>query len=414
MGRIKITLFKTADELLAGYGLNVSGREDVQVRYVSLRGKKLASGNVSLYLNRQENGKQIKRYLDRSVLCIETDKDIKERNKETIRQARVIADEADAAVQKEINGFSIAKKSNVNLIDYILFQADEALKKSGNKHGYYYTLQALAKHVFLYSGDRTQLSQVDKRYILGFVSYLKTAKNFNFKRTGTERDKNLYLSQNTQHNLFMKFKYVIKKAIRADIITSNPFEKIENSDKPKEEDGTREFLTIEEIKQLIATPCDNDILKRAFLFCCLVGLRYSDIASITWGELTKDSSGSVLLRFKMKKVKRGENAYISDEALKWLPERREANDEDVIFPLPKNESGNKQLSRWVKTAGISKHITFHCFRHTAATLNLSLGTPIETVSKMMGHTKISTTQIYAKIIDEKQKEAVNRQNGIFD
>lgn len=414
MGRIKITLFKTADELLAGYGLNVSGREDVQVRYVSLRGKKLASGNVSLYLNRQENGKQIKRYLDRSVLCIETDKDIKERNKETIRQARVIADEADAAVQKEINGFSIAKKSNVNLIDYILFQADEALKKSGNKHGYYYTLQALAKHVSLYSGDRTQLSQVDKRYILGFVSYLKTAKNFNFKRTGTERDKNLYLSQNTQHNLFMKFKYVIKKAIRADIITSNPFEKIENSDKPKEEDGTREFLTIEEIKQLIATPCDNDILKRAFLFCCLVGLRYSDIASITWGELTKDSGGSVLLRFKMKKVKRGENAYISDEALKWLPERREATDEDVIFPLPKNESGNKQLSRWVKAAGISKHITFHCSRHTAATLNLSLGTPIETVSKMMGHTKISTTQIYAKIIDEKQKEAVNRQNGIFD
>lgn len=57
---------------------------------------------------------------------------------------------------------------------------------------------------------------------------------------------------------------------------------------------------------------------------------------------------------------------------------------------------------------------FHCSRHTAATLNLSLGTPIETVSKMLGHTKISTTQIYAKIIDEKQKEAVSKQNGIFD
>lgn len=84
------------------------------------------------------------------------------------------------------------------------------------------------------------------------------------------------------------------------------------------------------------------------------------------------------------------------------------------FGIPKNDSANKQLARWIKTAGIIKRITFHCSRHTAATLNLSLGTPIETVSKMLGHTKISTTQIYAKIIDEKQKEAVSKQNGIFD
>jgi len=59
-------------------------------------------------------------------------------------------------------------------------------------------------------------------------------------------------------------------------------------------------------------------------------------------------------------------------------------------------------------------ILFHTARHTAATLNLSLGTPIETVSKIMGHTKISTTQIYAKILDQKRKEAVDKQNGIFD
>lgn len=414
MGRLKVVLFKTADELLAGYGLKVSNRDDTQVRYVSLRGKKLDSGNISLYLNRQENGKQIKRYLDRSILCVETDRDIKERNKETMRQARVIADEADAAVQKEINGFSIAKKSSVNLIEYTLFQADEALKKSGNKHGYYYTLQSLARHIALYSGDKTQLVHVDKNYILGFISYLKTAKNFNYTRTRTERDKNIYLSPNTQHNLFMKFKYVIKKAVIADIITANPIDKLENSDKPKEEDGTREFLTIEEIKKLIETPCKNDILKRAFLFCCLVGLRYSDISSVTWGELTKDNKGADMLRFKMVKVKRNEDAYLSAEALRWLPERGDATDEDTIYSLPKNDSANKQLARWIKASGISKRITFHCSRHTAATLNLSLGTPIETVSRMMGHTKIATTQIYAKIIDEKQKEAVNKQNGIFD
>lgn len=418
MGRIKATLFKTSDELIIGYGLKPANDNDTirekQVRYVSLRGKKLASGNVSLYLNRQEKGKQIKRYLDGSVLCLESSISIKERNRETVRQARVIADESDAAVQKEINGFSIAKRANVNMISYIIFQSEEALTKSGNKHGYYYTLQALAKHIALYSGDRTQLIQVDKNYIIGFISYLKTAKNFNYKRTGTDRDKEIYLSPNTQHNLFMKLKYVLKKAVRADIIAVNPLDKLENSDKPKEEDGMREFLTVDEVKKLIATPCKNDMLKRAFLFCCLVGLRYSDISAITWGELNKDNDNSVLLRFRMKKVRRGENSYISSEALKWLPERDNASDSDTIFPLPKNDSANKQLARWIKAAGITKRITFHCSRHTAATLNLSLGTPIETVSKMMGHTKIATTQIYAKIIDEKQKEAVNRQNGIFD
>ena len=212
----------------------------------------------------------------------------------------------------------------------------------------------------------------------------------------------------------MKFKYVLRKAVKADVITMNPIDKLENDDRPKDEEGTREFLTVDEIKMLIATPCKNDTLKRAFIFCCLVGLRYSDVSSITWGELAKDNDGSVLLRFKMKKVKRGENAYISNEALKWLPERGRAGDDEIIFHLPKNDSANKQLARWIKAAKINKKITFHCSRHTAATLNLSLGTPIETVSKMMGHTKIATTQIYAKIIDQKQKEAVNKQNGIFD
>lgn len=191
MGRSKLVLFKTADELLEGYGLksnNVEGKNsNVQARFVSLRGKKLASGNVSLYLNRQENGKQIKRYLDKSILSIETDENVKVRNQETIKRARTIADEADSLVQKEINGFTIAKKANVNLVTYIISKDDEALEESGNKHRCYYTLQALAKHISLYSGKNAKLQQVDKDYILGFISYLKIAKNFNYKRTGLKR-----------------------------------------------------------------------------------------------------------------------------------------------------------------------------------------------------------------------------------
>lgn len=416
MARKVQKLFKTPAELMAGYFPEPTKEERERLKNqpkepIKLRVKML-SNSLSLYLDLYKDGKRQYEFL-KLYLNEETDLSIKEQNRQNLEIANTILHEKIADLNKRGAGF-ISPKGKVNLIDYILFQADEALKKSGNKHGYYYTLHALAKHISLFSGNDIQLKQVDKDYIKRFISYLKTAKNFNFQRTGTDRDKDIILSQNTQHNLFMKFKYVLRKAVKADIITLNPMDKLENDDKPKDEDGTREYLTVDEIKTLIVTPCKNDILKRAFLFCCLVGLKYSDVSSITWGELTKDNDGSVLLRFKMKKVKRSENAYISDEALKWLPDRGMAGDEDTIFSLPKNDSANKQLARWIKAARINKKITFHCSRHTAATLNLSLGTPIETVSKMMGHTKISTTQIYAKIIDQKQKEAVNKQNGIFD
>lgn len=416
MARKVQKLFKTPAELMAGYFPEPTKEEKERLKNqpkepIKLRVKTL-SNSLSLYLDLYKDGKRQYEFL-KLYLNEETDLSVKERNRQNLEIANTILHEKIADLNKRGAGF-VSPKGKVNLINYILYQADEALKRSGNKHGYYYTLQALAKHISLYSGNETQLKQVDKDYIKGFISYLKTAKNFNYQRTGTDRDKELFLSQNTQHNLFMKFKYVLRKAVKADVISMNPIDKLDNDDKPRDEEGRREFLTVDEIKTLIATPCKNDVLKRAFLFCCLVGLRYSDISSITWGELAKDNDGSVLLRFKMKKVKRGENAYISSEALKWLPERNKSGDDEVIFPLPKNDSANKQLARWVKSAGISKRITFHCSRHTAATLNLSLGTPIETVSKMMGHTKIATTQIYAKIIDQKQKEAVNRQNGIFD
>lgn len=416
MARKVQKLFKTPAELLAGYFSELTKEEKERLKNqpkepIKLRVKAL-SNSLSLYLDLYKEGKRqydfLKLYLNEETIL-----KVKEQNRQTLEIANTILHERIADLNKKGAGF-VSPKGKVNFISYILFQADEALKRSGNKHGYYYTLQALAKHISLYSGDNTQLKQVDKDYIKGFISYLKAAKNFNYKRTGTERDKDVLLSQNTQHNLFMKFKYVIRKAVKADVIAVNPLDKLEDSDKPKEEDGTREFLTIEEIKKLIATECKNNILKRAFIFCCLVGLRYGDISAITWGKLEQGNNGETLLRFKVKKTKRGETFPVSDEALKWLPDRGAATNEDVIFVLPKNDSANRQLSRWVKLAGINKQITFHCSRHTAATLNLSLGTPIETVSKLMGHTKISTTQIYAKIIDEKKKEAVNRQNGIFD
>ena len=182
--------------------------------------------------------------------------------------------------------------------------------------------------------------------------------------------------------------------------------KLDRSDKITTKAGTRTYLTKEEVQTLVNVPYNGirDI-KAAFLFSCFTGLRYSDLRCITLADFHKDTIGTYL---DISMVKTGERlrVYVPDNALHMIPKRKRTNTE-AIFDLPKNDAGNVYLRRWIKVAGIDKNITFHCARHTAATLLLSSGLPLAVVSKQLGHLKISTTQIYAKIVDEAQVEAAN-------
>ena len=135
MTRKKEVLFETAEELITGYGLKGDESEKTGNRKVLLRGKILKSGNVSLFLDYSNNGKRVKDYLG-NILQIELSKEIKAKNKETIRQVMAIANEKDAQVQKELNGFFIGTKSKVNLVEYVFKLSDDALAETGNKHRY--------------------------------------------------------------------------------------------------------------------------------------------------------------------------------------------------------------------------------------------------------------------------------------
>lgn len=381
-------------------------KEPVHIRY-----KPLANGNKSIFLDIYLSGKRKKEYLKLHIIP-EKKKADKETNANTLRLVNAIKARRIIEIQNNEYGFKAKTgKDKINLTNYIYQLAEIELSKTGNKRSYYYTFHSLAKHLNVFAGDKVTFQHIDSDFVKKFITYLRSAKNFNLLKKNTNDNT---LSPNTQHNLFKKFAYVIKKAIQAEIIQVNPIDKIDSNDKPKEEDGTREFLTIEEIKKLIHSPCNDDMLKRAFLFCCLCGIRYSDVKNLTWEQFCKDNDGEIILRLKILKTKRHEDFPISKEALKWLPARNDADDKDKVFILPKNDHANRKLRKWSEAAKINKRLSFHCSRHTAATLNLSLGVPIETVSKLLGHTKISTTQIYAKIIDEKKKEAVKKQEGIFD
>ena len=379
---------------------------------VRIRTKKLANGNESIYLDLYKDGDRVYEFL-KLYLIPEKSKTDKEANRKTLELANAIKAKRIVELQNNEHGFKTnTTRSKMNLIQFVLHLADEQLAKSGNKRSYYYTLHSLAKHLDAYAGDKITFTKVNTEFVRGFIAYLRTAVNFNYENS-KKKSKDETLSQNTQYNLYKKFTWVIRKAMLADIIVINPLDKVDNTDKPKPEEGQREFLTIEEIKKLMATPCKDDMLKRSFLFCCLVGLRYSDVKSLLWSDLREDNNGEIILRLRVIKTKRYEDFPVSMEALKWLPEKT-GSDENLIFTLSKNDNSNRKLKNWCASAGIKKKISFHCSRHTAATLNLSLGVPIETVSKLLGHTKISTTQIYAKIIDKNKKDAVRKQDGIFD
>ena len=166
----------------------------------------------------------------------------------------------------------------------------------------------------------------------------------------------------------------------------------------------REFLTMPEVLALCNTPCRYDVLKRAALFSILTGLRISDIRSLQWEDIKVAPDGGPCIVKTIDKVDRDEIIYISAEALSYCgrPYKRGP----VFYGLTRDMTISP-LKKWIQDAGITKNITFHCFRHTFATLQIAMGTDIYTVSHQLSHRFVSTTQIYAELVDEKRRASAN-------
>ncbi len=158
---------------------------------------------------------------------------------------------------------------------------------------------------------------------------------------------------------------------------------------------------------------DYPAVKNAYLFSCFCGLRISDIIGLKWKNVYIDN-GQYRLEMVMQKTKEPIYLPLSAEALKWIPERGMKAAEDHVFDLPSPTYINVILKPWAKAAGIDKHFTFHTARHTFATMMLTLGADLYTTSKLLGHTNVKTTQIYAKIVNKKKDDAVSLVDNIFD
>ena len=210
------------------------------------------------------------------------------------------------------------------------------------------------------------------------------------------------ISQNTASSYFGIFKAALKQAFVDGYL---PIDIAAKSKNIQGQESRREHLTVDELNKLVETPCSNPVIKRAALFSALTGLRHSDIQKMTWKEITREGE-HYRINFTQKKTKGVEYMPMSEQAYFFCG--KAGHPDELIFGgLPDPSWISKPLAKWVEAAGITKHITFHCFRHTYATLQLANGTDLYTVSKMLGHTNVRTTQIYAKVVDEKKEMAAD-------
>lgn len=371
---------------------------------VKLRTKKISGNRESLYLDfyppvpHPKTGELTRREFLGLYLFEKPKNPIdKQHNKDTQLVADHIRQKRDSELNKpeiysgyEKEQLKIKEKGERCFVEYFKELANK--RKASNYDNWISSLNYLLK----FTGGKLKFSELDEKFCNDFKDYLSTTKS--------NRSTTINLSQNSTVSYFNKLKAALKQAYKDGFISSDLNGKIAPI---KQAETQRKYLTIEELNSLVKTECPNPLLKRAALFSALTGLRFSDIQKLIWDEIEFVEGQGYFIHFKQKKTKGVEVLPISEQAFNLLGDRQERT--SVVFDnLIYSAYQNTHLLKWITRAGITKDITFHCFRHTYATLQLSMGTDIYTVSKMLGHRELKTTQVYAKIIDQTKRDAAGK------
>ena len=373
---------------------------------ITLRQRTLPSGRTTLYLDIICNGQRKVESL-KLFLIPETSRADKQKNKETLKLAEAIRAKRVVEVQNKEFGFKSDYAEETNFYDYYVAITEKRL--GSDSRGNWGNWRSCLKHLEKYDPNlkKRTFADINQEWVQGFRDYLDKeacAWGCDYR----ERIKDHPLSRNSKLSYFNKLRACMNQAVEERIIRKNPVLGVERF---KEEEGTRMYLTIDEVKTLAQTECEYPNIKRAFLFSCLTGLRRSDVLRLTWGDIHKQDDYTRII-FTQKKTGGLEYLDISAQAAELLGERGKPN-ENVFTDIHSPSCTNEAIKRWVLRAGIQKEITFHCARHTFAVMMLDLGTDIYTVSKLLGHRELSTTQRYAKVLDKNKQAAVSKIPDIF-
>jgi len=356
---------------------------------VHLRTRPLADGSQQLYLDITEWGKRRKEALHMALLPGK-DRATKKANEET----RMIAERKARAREEELLSDSDGYRRDTLGLDRSFFAYIEQCmnQRSGNTACNW---RNCINHLRIYETDSSiTFRRITPNWIKGFKDYLvNRAKSI---ITGNK------ISQNTQNQMFRTLTACIHQALSDGVLQRDPSASVKGIGK---EESKREHLTNEEFRKLCNTPCRVETTRRAFLVCCMTGRRYSDVSTITWANIISDN-GQRYVDFRQHKTGGNTIVPINELAIALIGDAGRPT-EQVFASLPRNTNCNIHLREWCDAAGILKPITFHCSRHTFACLTLQAGADLYTTSKLLGHTDIKTTQIYAKVVDQSKVSAVN-------
>ena len=320
----------------------------------------------------------------------------RQQNKSTYELARKIRFEREQEFKENINGYRLKKDRNINFLDYFQAYNDNYTKKD-------YRMMVLTLNRFKdFLRDTEEYSkytlfikpeQITKELVSNFVDYIQ----------GRSKGEGAM-------NIFQKFKKVIKYAVEHDVILKNQCTGI--ICKVDKQVLRKDVLSMDEIQTLIKThyQYESNEIRRAFILCLYCGLRFCDVKDLTFESVDYSNR---LLKFEQNKTK-GHSAAsgvvipLNEGLLNLIGEKPSGgNKESKIFNLPTYQSCNKYLNRWVKHAGIDKHITWHCARHSFAVNILNNGANIKTVASLLGHSGLKHTEKYTRAIDSLKQEAIN-------
>ena len=320
----------------------------------------------------------------------------KTQNKETLQLAKKIRFEREQELLENRDGYRLKKDRQIDFLQYFQTYIDTYTKKDVRM------LKIALQRFKDFLNDTPEYrrfakglkpEQMSKDMMIAFAEYLQS-------RSVGEGAKSIY----------QRFKKVIKYAIDHDDMTKNPCTGV--SIKIDDQILRKDVLSLDEEKALIATHYEgeNPNIRRAFIMCLYCGLRFCDVKDLTFANVDYSNR---LLKFEQNKTK-GHSANsgvvipLNDGLLKLIGEPTDEQGKDsLIFPLPSYEMCSKAVKRWVKRAGIEKHISWHCARHSFAVNILNNGANIKTVASILGHSGLKHTEKYTRAVDELKQKAIN-------
>ncbi len=357
---------------------------------VSLRHRPIKDDRLSLYLDYYppiRNPKTMKmsrrEYLGFYIYAKPKTKAQKEYNDAILMRAEIIRCRRQEAVINNEFGFMDREQPKADFLEYF--------EMKSKRH--YQKWEIVYLHFKRFTNGKCTFGEITVDLCNRFREYLLNTAQLHHPK--------LKLTVNSAAGYFSTFRALLKEAYKERLIKENINDFLEAIEY---EEVKKNFLTAEEVKALARTPCEIDVLKRASLFSILTGLRISDIISLKWDDIRPDANGEMAMFIRIQKTQKESIHPLSPEMLALCGERSLGS----VFKGFNRSMAQYPLKEWLKAAGITKRVTFHRFRDTFATLQLAAGTDIYTVSKMLDHANVTTTQIYAKLVDSTKRDTVDR------